>query len=125
MQQYQQLSINLPLESWKYHVLKSRAIDQTNIEYRFHAHEAVSHGRGNGIFSVEEENNEGCGEGCECEKHRFGGFDVDSYEPVNLLKHIESGKTGFDDQWNVVTEHTIDALYKGGKKGGKKGSKQG
>ena len=73
MQQYQQLSITLPLESWKYHVLKAKIIDQINIEYRFHAHEAVSHGRGNGIFNVEEEGNGGCDEGCECEKHAILG----------------------------------------------------
>ena len=63
--------------------------------------------------------------GVSVKKHESWGFDVNSYEPVNLLKHIESGKTGFDDQWNVVSEHIIDALYKGGKNGGKKGSKKG
>ena len=55
IQQYQQLSINLPLESWKYHALKAKIIEIMNIDYRYHAQEAINHGRGGGIFNMEKE----------------------------------------------------------------------
>ena len=76
MQQYQQLSINLPLESWKYPTLKAKVVELINIDYRFHAHESINHGRGNGIFSFEEEQE--CREGCECEKHEYWRYDINT-----------------------------------------------
>ena len=67
---------------------------------------------------METENTHECGEGCECGE--FWGYDTNTYEEVNFLEHVKSGKTGFDEDWNIVSEFTLDALYKN-RKGGKKG----
>ena len=95
------LSIHLPklkyfLLYWSLHFL-----ELINIDYRFHAHESINNGRGNGIFSFEEEQE--CGEGCDCEKHEYWGYDINTCAEVNLLEHFKSGKTRYDEQWNVVS----------------------
>ena len=41
---YQQLSIIMPMERWKYINLKMRVQDMVNISYRFQAQETISHG---------------------------------------------------------------------------------
>ena len=53
----------------------------------------------------------------------FLGYDYDTHEPVELLQHIEAGGRGYNSDWNVVNENTIQALV-GRKKGkGKTGGK--
>ena len=52
------------------------------------------------------------------------GDDVNTYEPVNLIQHVQQGGVGFDDEWNVASEHTIEALVQKKRHGGKKGGKQ-
>ena len=48
-------------------------------------------------------------------------YDVDTYEEVNLLQQISAGRTAYDEEWNVITEHTIQALF-GRSKGKSKGT---
>lgn len=36
------------------------------------------------------------------------GWDIDSFEPVNLIEHIEQGYYGYDDEWRVVSNYTPD-----------------
>ena len=85
-----------------------------NIEFRFRAHEHISQGRGGESFNVENENCDTCGEGCNgcnCENEMWG-YDINTYEEVNLIEHVKSGKTGFDENWNVASEFTIDDYTK-------------
>ena len=86
-----------------------------NISHRFVAQENLRHGKGPGLFNVEQSDTcgNGCGESCECngDMSDFWGYDADTHEPVNLLNHVTAGKTGFDEDWRVVTQHTIHELY--------------
>ena len=103
---YQQLSIITPMENWKYHNLKMQVLDIINIAYRFQAQETITHGKGHGLFTME-----GAGEGdTSVENEEIWGNDVNSYEPVNLVQHVQQGGVGFDADWNVASEHTIEAL---------------
>ena len=103
---YQQLSIIMPLEKWKYHNLKSQVLDMININYRFQAQESISHGKSHGLFQMES-----TGDGSDnAESEEPWGYDVNTYEPVNLIQHVQAGCVGFDDEWNVYSEYTINAL---------------
>ena len=117
---YQQLSIIMPMENWKYQNLKSQIRDMINITYRFQAQETISHGKGPSLFTME-----GNGEGNDhVDDNEMWGYDVNTYEPVNLIQHVQHGGVGFDDDWNVASEHTIDALVQKRRQGAKKGGKQ-
>lgn len=110
---YQQLSTIMPLECWKYQNVKATNLDMLNIAFRFQTQETINQGRRIGLSNIEEEHEGECGEGCGCDQVEFRGYDVNTYEEVDLLEHINSG--------NVVSEFTIDALDNG-TKGGQKGS---
>ena len=90
------------MESWKYQNLKSRVPDMINIAHRSQAQETISHGRGNGLFNME-----GTGENSDSANNdELWGYGVNTYEEVNLIRHVQSGGVGFDDEWSVASEHT-------------------
>ena len=49
------------------------------------------------------------------------GWDVNTRNEVNLSTHVADGGVGLDDEWNVASEYTVDALVQR-KQGGKKGN---
>ncbi len=42
----------------------------------------------------------------------YMGYDIDTLEVVNLVEHIEQGFYGFDEDWRVVSNYTLDAIIK-------------
>ena len=56
----------------------------------------------------------GCDKGCEghteTDLSEMWGYDVDINEEVNLLHQVPAGRTAYDEEWNIVTEHTADAV---------------
>ena len=114
---YHQLPTIMPLENWTFEKLKANVLDILNISHRFTSQETIRHGKGPGLLNIEQPTgcNEGCGETCECNTEidlsDKWGYDIDTYEEVTLLQQISAGRTAYDEEWNVITEHTIQALF--------------
>ena len=98
-------------------MIKIKIENIINIGKKFDAQETLTKGKNSVLFNVdtneqEEESQENY------DVPDVWGWDIDNPEmPVNLVEQIRDGYYALDDEGNVVTEHTLDAILR--KKTGK------